>query len=621
LKRFIINTQIAIKSRIKRDKLGRVRFVMDVEEIKELIWLFGLTNAVKFGGKPNLKAIMGKLISQDPELKTRISEIKPLLDVIMDEISKLTIQEQRDRLLDLDPTALEKKDTSITQKELPELPNVQNYEKVIMRLAPYPSGALHIGNARMVILNSEYVKRYGGELILFFDDTIGSPKSMRNSPKAKYVLPDAYELIEDGLKWLNIDYSKVYYKSERLETYYEYCEKLINDNIAYVCFCSANDFRDKYKKQRKDCPHRDHSVSTNLKEWDKMKSGAYHETEAVVRLKTGMEQKDPALRDQIIMRISEAEHPRVGYKYFAWPMLEFSWAIDDYLIGVTHILRGADLVKEDIIEEFIWDHFDFNWKKSEFLHYGRLNFSGLSNNKENLLSKTNARNKIVNGIYSGWDDPRTWSLQSLKMRGIKPQALKESLLDLGLSINAINFSVDWLYANNKKIIDDQSYRYFYVEDPTHIEITEVPEGLYVAEPLLLPSNPKKGKRRIEVKAKNGKLEVLIAFLDAEKLKIGQIIRLKDLINILITDIDLNNKLIKADFHSYELNREFSIIHWVPKEENVVVSILKPDGKLSKGKGEINLVNIPLNKTIQFERFGFVNPIKWEHDTLKCYFTH
>ena len=180
-----------------------------------------------------------------------------------------------------------------------------------MRLAPYPSGALHIGNARMVILNSEYAKRYGGDLILFFDDTIGSPKSMRNSPKAKYVLPEAYKLIEDGLKWLNVDYSKVHYKSDRLDIYYQYCKTLIEDNIAYVCFCDASDFRDKYKKQKKDCPHRNQSIPLNLKEWDKIRTGKYHEMEAVVRLKTGMDQKDPALRDQIIMRISEAEHPRV----------------------------------------------------------------------------------------------------------------------------------------------------------------------------------------------------------------------------------------------------------------------------------------------------------------------
>ncbi|NHJ20443.1 MAG: glutamate--tRNA ligase [Candidatus Lokiarchaeota archaeon] len=586
---------------------------MDEDEIKELIWLFGLTNAVKFEGKPNLKAIMGKLISQNPELKTRISEIKPLLDVIMGEISKLTIQEQKDKLLELDPTALEKKDTTKVQKELPELPNINNYEKIIMRLAPYPSGALHIGNARMVILNSEYVKRYGGHLILFFDDTIGSPKSMRNSPKAKYVLPDAYKLIEDGLKWLNVEYSKVYYKSERLEIYYEYCQKLIEDNMAYVCFCSAGDFRDKYKKQKKDCPHRNQTVSTNLKEWQKMKTGKYHETEAVVRLKTGMEQKDPALRDQIIMRISEAEHPRVGYTYFAWPMLEFSWAIDDHLIGATHILRGIDLVKEDIIEEFIWDH--FNWKKSEFLHYGRIKFPTMK------LSKTQSRNNIIQGIFESWDDPRTWSLQSLKKRGIRAEALRKTLLELGMSQTGIIFDESWLYSKNKDIIDGISDRYFFVEEPSKIEIGNVPFLEYSAEPLLLPSNPKKGKRRIEVKAINGKLEILITLSDAYKLKIGQKIRLKDLINILITDVDLNNKLIKADFHSYELNREFSIIHWVPQEENVDVSILKPDGTLSEGKGELNLANIPLNKTIQFERFGFVNPIKWEHDTLKCYFTH
>ncbi|GAG68631.1 unnamed protein product, partial [marine sediment metagenome] len=169
---------------------------MDIDEIKKLIWIFGLTNAVKFEGKPNLKAIMGKLMSQKPELRTQVSNIKPVLDETIVEISKLTIDEQKEKLLQLDPTALEKKVTSKEKKELPDLPNTQNYDKIVMRLAPYPSGALHIGNARMVILNSEYAKRYDGELILFFDDTIGSPKSMRNNPKAKYVLPDAYQLIK-----------------------------------------------------------------------------------------------------------------------------------------------------------------------------------------------------------------------------------------------------------------------------------------------------------------------------------------------------------------------------------------------------------------------------------------
>ena len=586
---------------------------MEDDEIKRILWIRGLKNAVEFDGKPNRKAVMGKLMAEKKELRSQAKIIIPILDQIIEEISKLSLEEQKEKLLQLDPTALEKKEVKEGKKELPELPNADKYDKIVMRLAPYPSGALHIGNARMIVLNDEYVKRHNGELILFYDDTIGSPKSLRDSPKAKYVLPEAYDLINEGLDWLDVKISKTYYKSDRLEIFYEYCEKLIKDHIAYVCFCSADEFRDKYKNKKRNCPHRDQSIKTNLEEWKNMLNGKYHEMEAVVRLKTGMDQKDPALRDQIITRISEAEHPRVGNKYIVWPMLEFSWAIDDHLIGVTHILRGTDLIKEDFIEDFIWEH--FKWKKAGFLHYGRLNFPDMK------LSKTQARNNIQSGRYEGWEDPRTWSLQSLKKRGIKPEALKESLLDLGMSLAGISFSVNWLYSKNQDIIDEISDRYFFVEDPVLIKIEKVPFQEYKAEPLLLPSDPKKGKRKINVVAKNNILKIYIALKDAKNLKPEQVLRLKDLINIQIITLDLKNKKINGKFHSSELNRAYSIIQWVPEREYVNVSILKSDGSISKGYGEINLLKIPIDKTIQFERYGFVNPIKLEKKELFCYFTH
>ncbi len=586
---------------------------MNDEEIRKILWLSGLKNAVKFNGKPNKKAIMGKLMASKPDLRSKAKIIIPILDQIIEEILKLPIEQQEERLLELDPHALDKEEKIEDTKVLPELPNVSNYKKIVMRLAPYPSGALHIGNARMVVLNDAYVKKYNGELILFYDDTIGSPKSLRDSPKAKYVLTEAYDLIKEGLEWLGVKYSKIYYKSDRLEIFYEYCEKLIKDNIAYVCFCPAHRFRENYKKNKKDCPHRNHSIEKNLEEWENMLDRKYHEREAVVRLKTGMDQKDPALRDQIIMRISEAEHPKVGNKYIVWPMLEYSWAIDDHLIDASHIIRGIDLVKEGIIEEFIWDH--FGWKKAELLYYGRLKFPDLK------LSKTEARNQIQKGIYDGWDDPRTWSLQSLKRRGIKPEALKESLLDLSMSQSGITFSVNWLYSKNQDIIDDISHRYFYVEDPVSLTINQIPNGKYIAEPLLLPTNPEKGKRRIKCTPKNNQLELFITLSDVKTLKKDQVIRLKDLINIKISSIDIANKNLEAIYHSKELNREFSIIQWVPKDENVKVSILKPDGTISKGNGEINLLKIPMNQTIQFERYGFVNPDRLEKNHLYCYFTH
>ncbi|MFX0082055.1 MAG: glutamate--tRNA ligase [Candidatus Hodarchaeota archaeon] len=586
---------------------------MDEKEIRKTLWIIGLKNAIEFGGIPNKKAVMGKLMAERPDLRSQVKEIIPLLDQILEKIKNLPIEEQKKKLMELDPNALEKKVSKAEEKILPPLPELEKYEKIVMRLAPYPSGALHIGNARMIVLNDEYAKRYNGELILFYDDTIGSPKSLRNSPKAKYVLPEAYDLIKEGLDWLGVKISKILYKSDRLETSYEYCEKLINDNMAYVCFCTANEFRENYKKPGKNCPHRQHTIEKNLGEWQAMLNGQYHEGEVVVRLKTGMDQKDPALRDQIIMRISEAEHPKVGTKYIVWPMLEFSWAIDDHLIGATHILRGIDLVKEGIIEEFIWDH--FGWKKAQLLYYGRLNFANLK------LSKTDARNNIQKGIYQGWDDPRTWSLQSLKKRGIKPEALRETLLNLGMSQTGINFSVNWLYSINQDLIDEISDRYFFVEDPISVVVKDVPSGEYIAKPLLHPSNPQRGIRKIRCDLKNKQLKLFISSSDSEKLNKDQIIRLKDLINIQILSIDLNKKLIQTSFHSKELNRQYSIIQWLPKDENIKVSIVRPDGSISNGLGEINLLKIPMNKTIQFERFGFVNPIELKENCLFCYFSH
>ena len=172
---------------------------MNKEEIKKILWINGLKNAVEFGGKPNKKAVMGKLMAEREDLRSEAKRINPLLEQVFKEIEKLSVEEQKEELLKLDPNAFEEKKIKEEKKELPPLPDVDDYKKVVMRLAPYPSGALHIGNARSFVLNDEYVKKYDGELILFFDDTIGSLKSLRDSPIAKYVLPEAYDLIEDGL--------------------------------------------------------------------------------------------------------------------------------------------------------------------------------------------------------------------------------------------------------------------------------------------------------------------------------------------------------------------------------------------------------------------------------------
>ncbi|TFG21528.1 MAG: hypothetical protein EU533_05385, partial [Promethearchaeota archaeon] len=183
------------------------------------------------------------------------------------------------------------------------------------------------------------------------------------------------------------------------------------------------------------------------------------------------------------------------------------------------------------------------------------------------------------------------------------------------------FSVNWIYSKNQDLIDDQSNRYFYVEDPIDLEVKEVPKKEYTAKPLLLPSKPEKGTRSIDIRTKNSQVNFFISSKDMEGLEKSQIIRLKDLFNIQIDLIDVDSKKIHAHYNSAELDRSFSIIQWVPVKDHVNVEILKPDGIISKGAGEINLLNIPMEKPIQFERYGFVNPIKRDKNSLFCYFTH
>ena len=485
---------------------------------------------------------------------------------------------------ELPPLSVKSPLPPLEKKELPPLENVK--KKVVMRLAPFPSGPLHIGNARMVILNDYYVKRYKGKLLLVFDDTIGSEE--------KVIIPEAYDMIVESLDYLDVKVHETVYKSDRIDKTYEYCKEAIEQNIAYICTCPAQMWRETFKLKERSCPHRDQPVETNIEDWEKMLNGDYDEGQAVARLKVGMDNPDPAVRDPVMMRIAKRPHPRVGSKYIVWPLLEFSWAIDDHLLGITHILRGKDLFKEDYIEKWVWEK--FNWPKIELMHYGLIQFKGLK------LSKTHSRKMIEAGVYRGWDDPRTWSIQTLIKRGITASAIRESILSLGLKLVDIEYDPQNLYAINKKIIDPQASRYFFVPNPIKLSIKNFSGSELIAHPWIHPSYKEKGTRTIILTVSHGHTEVFIAETDAKSLKNNSLIRLKDLCNVKLIE---KTKPIETEFHSQEKNPDLKIptIQWVPLFDHVKVQILMPDGTLVKGFGEQSCKEFKINQIIQFERFG------------------
>ncbi|MHA2118243.1 MAG: glutamate--tRNA ligase [Candidatus Thorarchaeota archaeon] len=577
-----------------------------MDNLENEVRKFVLDNAVKYEGKPTVKSVMSAIMGTRADLRPRARDIKEIAQRLVLEVEKMPIEKQRAELMEIAPEMLKATPEIVEEKELLDLPNVDKWPKVVMRLAPFPSGPLHIGNARMVILNDYYVKRYKGELILVFDDTIGSAE--------KVVEPAAFDLIPEGLEYLNVKWHRTVYKSDRLEIFYKYAVDLINRNEAYVCDCNADVWRKEHKVKGKACSCSLLGTEENIARWEKMLDGTYPERGAAVRLRTGMTDPDPAMRDHVILRISETEHHRVGTKYRVWPLLEYSWGIDDHELGVTHIIRGKDLVKEGKIEQHIWNIYD--WQHPELIYFGRLKF------QDATLSKSKSRREVLDGVYTGWDDPRTWSLQSVEKRGIHPDAIRKVLLDLGLSITDISISMKAIYAENRKLRDADAPRVFFVRSPVWLNLNGIPEDIQEAEAPVHPDFPDRGNRVIPLARLKPDASVKIGISDRDfnRMSEGDIFRLKDMANFTLK----KGKKSLGEFHSTNVDdvRQVGgpIIHWIPEQGAVPVELTMVDGELVTGLGEPGIQHMDAGTFLQFERVGFARVFE-SGDEVKAAFSH
>ncbi|MBS3052138.1 MAG: glutamate--tRNA ligase [Candidatus Aenigmarchaeota archaeon] len=554
--------------------------------MKDVILKHCLLNAVQHEGKANFQAVLSKILGESPKLKSDIKMLAIEIQKVLDEINSWSLEKQKNEVEKLN-IIIENKPHHKEERVLPDLSNVE--KNIIMRMAPFPSGPLHIGNARMAILNDEYVKKYHGKLFLVIDDTIGSEE--------KIPISEAYGMIKNGLKWLGIKWNKVFYKSDRLEIFYKYAKKMLEINVAYVCECPT----DKLRKNRRDgteCYCRSNDAKTNIEKWEMMLKGGYKEGEAIVRLKTDMNHENPAFRDRVLLRISNREHPRVGNKYKVWPMLEFSWAIDDHFLGITHIIRGKDLIIEDMMEIFIWNL--MGWEMPELLHYGLLSLEGAK------LSKSKSQKSISEGQFSGWEDPRTWSLQSLRKRGIKPEAIRNFILNFGMSMNDITAPDNALYNENRKLIESEANRYFFVQDPIQIKIKNSPK-IKIAEESFHPDFPERGKRKIHVNLN----KIFVSKNDFEKLKTTQV-RLIGLFNVLL---DKN-----SNFTGNEIEQDIPKIQWV-SDKNINVKVTMVDGSIINGVGELDMKRLKVGEIVQLTRMFYARVDKKNKNYMQLFYTH
>lgn len=554
-------------------------------ELDKQIWAYALKNAMEYG-KVDSGRILPKLFQHGLDKKD-IKEIMPKISEIVKKVNSMKKDEMSKEFEKYKEYVKEKVEE---EKGLPDLP--EHSDKMVFRLAPFPSGALHIGNAKTYLLNALYAQKYGGKILLVMDDTIGSEE--------KQAMPEAYQLLQDAFDWLEIRYEKpIYYKSDRLEIYYEYAIKLIEKDKAYVCHCKQEVLR-KNREEGKDCECRSLSIDEQKKRWNEMFSAK--EGSCVLRIKTSMQHPNPAFRDRVLFKISDRTHPRVGNKYRVWPTLEMSWSIDDHLLGITHILRGNDLMIETDMEKYVWDI--FGWKHPVTLHTALIRIEGI----ENKISKSKAQKEVKSGAFIGWDDPRTWSMQSLKRRGIRKEAIFEFVKGFGINKQDIIVPIETLYSINRKLVDSEANRYSFVEDAIEVEVKNAPQ-IGEVEVLLHPD--KEAKRKVKI----GK-SIFISRKDFEELK-GKEVRLLHLYNLKLGEKIVKGKL-KAEFTTSEV-KQIPKINWV--SFGLKVRVIMDDGKWIFGMADEGIWDLKPGTTIQFERNFFCRFDKVLNSEYEFWFSH
>jgi glutamyl-tRNA synthetase len=553
-----------------------------------------LFNALKHDADAQVGAIMGPLMGENPEFREHGDEIPGVVAPVIERVNARSAEEKRERLGDLAPERLTELDAEDEGDDhaLPDLPNVEEYDEVRMRLAPNPNGPWHLGSARMPAVIGTYKERYDGWMCCRFDDT---------DPETKRPDLDAYDDVLDAIDYLGFEPDEVLKASDRLETYYDHARELIEKGGAYTCSCPAEEFSD-LKNEGEACPHRDKDAETTREEFEAMVDGDYSTGEMVLRVRTDIEHKNPALRDWVAFRVVDTPHPRPeAAEYRCWPMLDFQSGIDDHLTGVTHIVRGIDLQDSAKRQRFVYDYFD--WEYPEVVHWGHVQIDEY----DVKMSTSTIKELVADGVLDGWDDPRAPTVASLRRRGIRGEAIVDAMVELGTSTSNVDLAMSSVYAANRELVDDDADRRFLVRDG--VEKTLV-GGPGEANPPLHPDHEERGTRQIPV---GGAVLVEPDDVPAN----GQRVWLKGYGCVRHTRDAFE---YTGDDISAVRDDDVPVVHWVPADDNRDCWLRTPDGD-EVGVAEPGFLDHDVDEIVQFERVGFARVDDQDGEESVAYYAH
>jgi len=553
------------------------------DEIRKEIRKFALQNAFEHEGKTQDKIILAKILGNKPEFRTKVKEIVGDISEIVSAVNNISLEEQRKEIEEKFPEVLIPKEKIEEREGLPPLKNAEQ-GKIITRFPPEPNGYPHIGHAKAAIINSEYAKMYGGKCILRMDDT---------NPEAERM--EYHAAIKVGLDWLGVEFDIIKNTSDDMEFFYEKGMELINSGKAYVCTCKRETISNN-RKERKACKCSFGDVQKNAQGWEKMFE-KFKPGEAIVRFRGDMKADNAVMRDPVLFRIIEEKHYTLGEKYRVWPSYDFAVAIEDSKDGVTHAFRSKEFeLRKDLINAIL-DELGMRKPHQDF--FSRLEFKGMP------ISKRILKPLIEEGKVSWYDDPRLPTLEALRRRGIKPEAIRKFILSLGLTKANTLAPFDALESFNRKFVDADSIRLFMVNKPKKLRINKLPFSS-----VEIPNHPIKdmGKRTVEFDD-----IVLISEEDAQNIRKGMQVRLLGLGNVVINKMD---EILEGDFIENGDIANVQKIQWIPQKNIHEIKLLIPhqlfiDDEFNENSleelvvyTEPHYLRLKEGEEIQFVRFGY-----------------
>jgi glutamyl-tRNA synthetase len=333
--------------------------------------------------------------------------------------------------------------------------------------------------------------------------------------------------------------------------------------------------------------------------------GSYEQNEAIVRFKGDMGDQNTAMRDPTLFRIIECDHPKLDNRVRVWPTYNFAAPIEDSIDGVTHALRTKEYELRNELYFAILDRLGL--RKPYLIEFSRLEFEGIP------VSKRKIRPLIENGTIKSWDDPRLPTLAALKRRGFVPEAVRKFVLSLGLTLAETKPPFESLEAFNRKIIDPISLRLFFVKNPVEVHVRGGREMEVVLKNH--PTDARLGTRKLKVGNR-----FYITEDDAARLKVGDEIRLIELYNIKVTNIDWKNDaslLITAEAVGDEIQQSMPKVQWIANNDIVDYKVMIPKElyiseveyntnslEIVQGFAESFVSRLKRDTRVQFVRFGF-----------------